>query len=127
MIERTSVKQFGKGLKAGRYTFRVIGIPEKLDMGKFTKRVWKLLPDSDDASEPIQYHVVPWEAKELLLAVGGKLDKETDHIEWDDERVDGKEFTADLSYEVQEGSMNPKTGKPYTRMVLKNFEQEIAF
>lgn len=84
-----------------------------------------LLPDLEGFNDPFEYDLVPWEAKEFLIAVGGK-ETPDGYVEWDDDRVDGKEFTADVVY-VEQPKINQKTNKPYTHLVLKNFEQEIAF
>jgi len=124
MIERTSVKSFTKLPKGTRCMFRVMGKPEKIPVGKTTARVWKLQPDIPGINAEIEYKVFPWQSKGILIAVGGKL--VDDDVEWDDDKVDGKVFTATVDY-VDGTKTNPNTGKPYQNLVLTDFEMELDF
>lgn len=126
MIEEVSTKPFAKRLPEGRHMFRVIGVPQKKQIGKAQARTWMLLPDIDGVVDPVPYDIFAWEQKELLLVIGFEEDRGQQKIVWDDEKVDGKEFSAEVYY-AESKKINPNTQKPYLNMALKNFEAEIAF
>ena len=122
MKESTNTQQF-EVVPEGRYKFTVIGVPEKrrTSSGKSTFRIWKLagINEKKQAFNNISILMFPWDSKDLLLALGGTLESEDSEIvEWDDEEVDGKNFTADLYYEKD------KNGKDMAK--LKNIS-DIPF
>lgn len=94
MKERTSTSQFSLWPE-GRYVFTVAGIPEKKSTTKTTYRVWKFHSPSGKTFSPV---IFPWKSKELLLAVGG-IETSPDEIEWDDEKVNGKEIECRIIHE----------------------------
>ena len=127
MIEKISTRPFKIKLPEGkRITFRVQGVPQKKMIGKAPARTWILLPDLESYPDPIAYDIMSFMAKDLLLALGFKDDPEKQVIAWDDSKVDGKEFSAEVAYEDSK-KLNPNTGEPYRNMVLRNFEAEISF
>ena len=126
MIEEISTKPFAKRLPEGRYTFRVIGTPQKKQIGKAQARTWMLLPDLEGVVDPIAYDIFAWEQKDLLLAIGFEENRAEQKLTWDDSKVDGKEFSAEVYY-AESKKINPNTNKPYLNMALRNFEAEIDF
>jgi len=79
-------------LPEGSYTFTVKGRPEKKKTEKSSYRIWKFtyIDDKEGTSKQFSTIMFPWKSKELLLALGGK-DLGEGIIEWDDDKVDGRQ------------------------------------
>lgn len=124
MIQK--IEQRKKGLKPARYSFVVNGKPIKANVGSVEKVVWSFRAQTP-GKEVIKYSLFPSEQFDLLKGLGFK-ENQDGTLEWDDEKVNGREFSANVDYvENERGRINPKTNKPYTNLVLSNFESETPF
>jgi hypothetical protein len=123
MKESTDTRKF-ENAPAGKYTFTVIGIPEKrkTSSGKSTFRIWKLKGINDEgiAFNNISILMFPWDSKDMLIGVGGTPSESNPEIvDWDDDSVSDKQITAELYYEKD------KDGKDMAK--LKNITTYIPF
>ena len=110
MIERTQIG-FPR-VEDGRYLLRVLGVPVKKRFGETPVREWSFEVSKDQIMiQKIKIIIPPWKSEGLLLALGGK--KEKNEIVWDDSTVEGKYFEADLKWEKYTKSSG-ETGEGYT-------------
>lgn len=119
MIERTNVKEFAGMLAEGHYHLTVEGKPEKVEQGKTHYRDWNFITREDKS---VNIRLFPWEMKELLVALGFKLDPDQ-HVQWDDDKVDGKEIECDIVHE----EYPKKDGTKGKKMALRNIKEGIPF
>lgn len=126
-------KTGGERIPNARYLFEVSGKPEKIILTRGgTQRKWIFKVMSleekngvrDLIQDGLQIYLAPWKSKDLLLAVGGELVPGTvDDIEWDDEQVDGKWFSANIKT-VEYTNKNGETKQGYE---LSKIEAEVPF
>lgn len=108
-------------INEGNYDLTVVGVPEKLN-DKANSRKWKFgVFLKGEIVKEIFIFLPPWEAKELILAVGGKEDG--DYVDWDDELVDGKCVNCDIKH-VEYTNKNGEIKKKYS---LSNITETIPF
>lgn len=117
--QRDSVVQYPL-FPTGGYDFTVEAKPEKFrtPSGKATYRKWRFGTFVNGEKRTFVKVLFPWESKDLLLALGG-VEVENDEIEWDDDEVAGKRFTAEIAHEPD------YNGK--TQAVLKNIAEGLPF
>lgn len=121
-MQRDSTEGFSLVPEA-RYNFTVMGKPEKFRAGKTTYRKWILITEIAGKRKEIHVNLFPWKSEELIIAVGGR--KEGKDLVWDDDKVDGQKFVADLKHEAYKKN----DGSDGTGYLLTNFgsEEEIPF
>lgn len=124
MRERTNTKSQFELIPEARYGFTVLEKPLKFKAGKTTYRKWKFICQFEDKrTKDIWINFFPWDSKDLLMALGGQIPDGGDDVEWDDDLVAGRQFSADLvhrTYKDRDG--NEKIGYD-----LKNFEEGLPF
>jgi len=116
---RTNVDGF-ELFPEGHYEFTVERKPEKFKTpsGKATYRKWQFGTILNGQKKTFTTALFPWDSKELLLALGG-MELENGQIEWDDEEVIGKKFTAEI--------VHLPDYKGVTRSTLQNVEEALPF
>lgn len=110
--------QFAK-ISEGEHVFEIFEVSQKVNTPKSHYRTWKLNTFENGGIKQIWVNLFPWQAKELLLALGYMeeeyINEETGikskKIIWDDEEVIRKKVSAVLSYEKDKDS-----GKEYPRL-----------
>lgn len=124
MKERTNIKSQFELIPEARYGFKVLERPEKFRAGKTTYRKWKFkCKVNEDKTKDVWINFFPWESKDLLLAVGGQLADGSDEVDWDDEAVVGREFSADLRHR----GYKDKDGNDKVGYELSNYEEGLPF
>lgn len=129
MIETIDTRSQFERLPADRYLFSVSEKPEKLEYSKTTARNWKLKASNvhGEYLGTIQIRLFPWESKDLLLALGGKLNEGTEKVTWDDEKVEGLEFLANLKSVEYMGKNKAGQIEKKLKYVLSNIELSTPF
>jgi hypothetical protein len=117
MRENMPTNQYPK-LSEGKHEFKILSVSERIPTPKTHYRKWIFI--SEDIE--IRTNLFPWEAAKLLIALG--YEEKDNSIEWDDEEVIGKPFSAVCHYEISK-----KDGKEYPKLDMfeKCDKTEIPF
>ena len=117
-IQRDSVSKFPL-FPVGHCKLTVESKPEKFrtPSGNATYRKWRFATTVNGEKKTCEMLLFPWDAEELLLAIGGA--KEGEEVIWDDDKVAGAIFNADIAHEADY--------KGVIRTVLKNVEEATPF
>lgn len=120
MLDRTNTTAMYERPPEGRWEFEVSSKPEKVKAGKTTVRKWKFRVWAD-RERRLSITFFPWDSRELLLALGGKL--EGQDVIWDDDQVEGLKFKANLNHT----SRVDKSGKKWDGCSLTEIEAVTPF
>lgn len=117
MKQRDNVSGF-ELFPEGHYEFTVESRPEKFKTpsGKATYRKWQFGVIVNGQKRTFKTALFAWNSKSLLLALGGVV-CDNGEVEWDDEEVIGKKFTAEVVHEPD--------FKGVTRAALKDIRSDI--
>ena len=124
MIETVDTASQNTLIPEAHYIMKVLETPEKIPSGKTSYRKWKFAASLDGKTGRIITAIFfPWESYDLLIALGGEKDGSSlTKVIWDDGKVAGKLFEADIKH----GTYKKNDGTEKSKYVFENIKPRIS-